>query len=162
MGHYTGNYSITSRDVSQARLRKTLMRLVRQCQQEKQSGPFYLLGHILLFLNDRTAASITFEQNLSKKDNNLIHRAAYCNRCESRSVIKGYRHVCTSCADVDFCEACFEQFHNNMAFKRCEKHDLVKILRETWNDLKPDCVDENGNTFQMWLAEIYEHYKLML
>ena len=49
-----------------------------------------------------------------------------------------------------------------MAFKRCENHEFVKIPRETWNDLKPDCVDENGNTLQMWLAEIYEHYKLML
>ena len=160
MGHYTRNYSTTSPDVSQVRLRKTLMKLVRQCQQEEQSGPFYLLGHILLFLDNLTAACIAFERNLSEKQNNLIHQA-YCNRCDSTSNIKGYRYVCMSCTDINLCEACFKQFHNDMTFKRCENHEFVKIPREIWKDLKPDCIDEKENTLQMWLAEIYEKYKLM-
>lgn len=102
------------------------------------------------------AAAISFERNLSEINNNLIQPTS-CNRCNLNN-IKGSRYVCISCVDTDFCEACFQEFRNDVKFKRCKNHEFLKVPRDIWKNLKPDCVDENGKTVDMWLAEICEKY----
>ena len=144
-----------SNALSQKMLKTTLMKLIRS-QNETDSTWYYKLGHLLLFLNDMDAAVIAFERDLSEINDNLV-QPANCDRCKLQS-IKGSRYVCTSCVDTDFCEACFKDFRNEVKFKRCKNHEFLRIPREIWKDLKPDCVDENGITVEMWLINIYEKY----
>ena len=158
MGDWATNYTATLQSTRNARLNETVINLTGELQHKELSASYYRLGHVLTFLGDLSAASIAFEQDVYVTEGHLTHRA-WCNRCNKNSLIEGYRHVCRSCADVDLCQFCFEFLREEISFERCHNHEFIRIPRDIWRDLKPNCVNENGNTIQMWLAKTHERYK---
>ena len=158
MGDWAKNYTATSQSIKNARLNKTVTNLIGQIQDETVPASYYRLGHVLLLLGDLPAASIAFEQDMSERDGDPIH-GARCNRCSQIFLFQECRYVCKSCIDADFCERCFKFFRNGTAFERCQNHEFIRLPRDVWKDLKRNCVDENGKTVQMWLAETYERYE---
>ena len=158
MGDSAKFYAATSQSTYNARLKKTLTKLIEQVRHETVSASYDRMGRVLLFLDDLPAAYIAFEQTMSAAFDDQIQRV-HCNHCHDWFFPHEFRYICRSCAGVDFCEFCFEFRRNEAAYKRCQNHEFVRIPRDTWRDLKPDCVDENGKTVQMWLMETYERYK---
>ncbi len=132
-------------------LRKTLSRLIVEALSQTTKPNFNRLDHCLIFIEDKQNAYKAFEKNIEITDNVIQHPAS-CSRCHPRAFIRGMdRFVCTSCADVDFCQHCFELFQEDEKPCRCKDHEFLKIPR-------PGLVADSEAETRAWLYELEIRY----
>ena len=74
----------------------------------------------------------------NKNDEVVLHEYTQCDGC-SQSPIRGLRFKCSTCEDVDLCEACFDKKlagSDEPLLKRCRGHEFKLFeLQELANGL---------------------------
>jgi tetratricopeptide (TPR) repeat protein len=74
-------------------------------------------------------------------------------------------YTCTTCANVDFCEGCYDSLHNQTGgdkiFVCNPNHDFIKSPAEGLECIKDDMVTMNGRTlsFTAWFDEVQKEWK---
>jgi hypothetical protein len=141
-------------------VRRSIQRLSEDLLKTKRrriSPGFHELGHCLLFLELLDEARVSFQQQITKLDEegSPIHEVC-CNICEV-SDISGHRYVCKMCPDFDVCSSCMPKYHQ-VHTSACHDHEFFEI---SWS---PSCTNEQENTdtisdnVQEWLGRLIGRY----
>lgn len=75
-------------------------------------------------------------------------------------------HTCTTCANVDFCERCYDNLRNETGKERllvCNpSHDFIKTPSEGLERIKDQTITMNGRnvSFVDWLEEVWREWKM--
>ena len=139
-----------------------LTNLKQATSREVLSQCYDHVGRLLLFNGHSQDARTVLMLSIFYDNGNDTKHDALCDICDLR--IKNDRHLCMSCAEIDFCDECMQLYKREAKHRppdqpllgRCKGHETFLISGQAWQELPNGKVSAEGES----LKEFVEHLRI--
>jgi hypothetical protein len=139
--------------------KRFLLMLIHLCQRFPiNTALFGTVGHVLLWARDDENAQLAFQLQVTKVESIWSHGGTVCDYCERSLTFDTKRLVCKACADVDLCEACYQQYEildsAETAIPDCTGHQFLAVQQ-------PDCWQADSvERLRTWMSRMLQLYPI--
>jgi tetratricopeptide (TPR) repeat protein len=116
------------------------------------------IGRVLLWVGDNENAQLAFQNQVINVESIRSHGDTVCDSCEQSLTFDTKRLVCKACADVDLCEACYQEYEildpAESAMADCTGHQFLAVRQ-------PDCWQADSvEGLRTWMSRMLQLYPI--